>query len=169
MSGKKTIVALSIGGNQKDTLDCFEGAILKMPKRIGEVKEISSLYISKAWGMKKGTPDFYNQVLLISSDLKPKKLLKKTQKLEKKLGRKSKSIDGRYVDRPIDIDILFYGNKIVNQTKLTIPHYLIQERRFVLEPLAELIPDFIHPVLKKTIKKLLLSCPDKLKVIRIIK
>ena len=164
MNGNKHKVVLSFGGNLDNTKDCFQKAIRKIKKKIGKVEMTSSLYSTEAWGMEKGTNDFLNQVIVIHSDSKPKKILKATQKIEKKLGRKSKSINQEYRDRPIDIDILFYDDEIINKKKLTIPHPLLQERKFILEPLSEIIPDYIHPVLKKTIKELLLSSTDKLEV-----
>jgi 2-amino-4-hydroxy-6-hydroxymethyldihydropteridine diphosphokinase len=114
--------------------------------------------------MEKDTPDFLNKVVVVLTDLKPKELLKATQKIEKKLGRKTKSINQEYKDRPIDIDLLFFDDRIIYKKKLVIPHQLLHTRKFILKPLSEIIPDYIHPVIKKTIKKLLLSCDDKLEV-----
>lgn len=169
MNGKQNVVVLSFGGNQVNSLDCFEKAKHKISKKIGTTTANSHLYQTKAWGMKPGTTDFFNQVIIIVTKLKPKKLLKKTQKLEKKLGRKNKRISTEYEDRPIDIDILFFNDEIIQKPNLIIPHYLIQNRKFILDPLCELIPDYVHPSLNKTIKELLLLCQDKLEVKRIKK
>ena len=169
MSGKQNRVVISFGGNEHNSLDCFDKAIDIIEDKIGEVETKSDLYRTKAWGMKPDTPDFYNQVIFITTKLKAKKLLKKTQKIEKKLGRKEKSTHEGYKDRPIDIDLLFFNEDVISRPKLVIPHYLIHKRKFILEPLCELIPEYIHPVLKKTIKELLLSCSDELEVERIKK
>ncbi|MDB4089222.1 2-amino-4-hydroxy-6-hydroxymethyldihydropteridine diphosphokinase [Flavobacteriales bacterium] len=164
MNGIKHRVVLSFGGNHDNTLHCFNKAIEKIEKKIGDVIIVSSIYSTQAWGMNKDTRDFLNNIVVIHTHLKPKKLLKATQKIEIKLGRKTKSINEEYKDRPIDIDILFYDDLIINKKKLIIPHQLLHTRKFILEPLSEIIPDYIHPLLKKTIKELLLSCTDKLKV-----
>lgn len=167
MNGNKHLVVLSFGGNQEETLSCFEQAVFFIEKKIGKITTTSSLYATKAWGMEKDTPDFLNQVIILSTHLKPKKLLKATQKLEKKLGRKAKSKNENYENRPIDIDLLFFGDRIIEKKKLIVPHYLLHTRKFILEPLSEIIPDYIHPVLKKTIKELLLCCKDELAVTKL--
>jgi 2-amino-4-hydroxy-6-hydroxymethyldihydropteridine diphosphokinase len=164
MNGNKHRVVLSFGGNLDNTLYCFEKAITKIEKKIGQVEIVSSIYSTQAWGMEKGTPNFLNKMVVILTDLKPKKLLKSTQKIEKKLGRKTKSLNQEYQDRPIDIDILFFDDNIISKKNLIIPHQLLHTRKFILEPLSEIIPDYIHPIIKKTIKELLLSCGDKLGV-----
>ena len=169
MSGKQNRVVISFGGNEPNSLEFFERAMSIIEKKIGTIESKTDLYKTKAWGMKPNTPDFYNQVISIVTKINAKKLLNKTQKIEKKLGRKQKSFGDTYQNRPIDIDILFYNEDIINMSKLTIPHYLIHKRKFILEPLCEFMPDYIHPVLKKTIKELLLSCPDELTVARIKK
>lgn len=167
MNGDFHNIALSFGGNQSETQTCFEQALEILSQDLGPISDISSLYKSEAWGMKKGTHDFLNQVVLIQSDKTPKEVLSITQKIEQKLGRTEKSTNKDYQDRPIDIDILFINGKIIDTPRLTVPHFLIQKRKFILEPLAEIMPKFIHPVLKKSIKQLLLECKDKLEVIRL--
>ena len=164
MNGNKRRVVLSFGGNLDNTLNCFERAIMEIKKKIGLVEITSSIYSTQAWGMKKGTPDFLNKIVVVLTDLKPKVLLKATQKIEKKLGRKTKSINQEYKDRPLDIDLLFFDDRIIYKKKLVIPHQLLHTRKFILKPLSEIIPDYIHPVIKKTIKELLLSCDDTLEV-----
>ena len=126
----------------------------------------SSLYKTKAWGYE-NQPDFINQVLIFKSHLKPNELLKICLAIEKKLGRKR--IEGvNWQERGIDIDILFYEKEIIDSIDLKIPHPYLHQRNFVLFPLAEIIPDFIHPLLNKTIDELKKSCEDKLKVIKIL-
>ena len=148
---------ISLGGNKNDTLFSFNEAIKFLEKDIGNILSQSKVHTSKAWGFKEKTNDFLNQIIEIKTELSPLEILKITQEIETKLGRKSKSISAIYQDRVIDIDILFYGNLILKSPKLTIPHYLLHEREFILKPLSEIKPNFIHPVLNKTIKNLLLS------------
>jgi 2-amino-4-hydroxy-6-hydroxymethyldihydropteridine diphosphokinase len=92
-------------------------------------------------------------------------VLERIQGIETKLGRKKGSTD--YLDRLIDVDILFYGDIILSQPDLVIPHPHLQERRFSLVPLAEILPDFEHPVFRKTIRTLLSECEDELPVERL--
>ena len=95
-----------------------------------------------------------------------------TQAAERELGRRSKSVGGMYVDRPIDIDLLLYGDAVVEEdfdvpgtegrkVHLSLPHPLMHERCFVMEPLAEVAPDVVHPILKKTFRELLASLADR--------
>lgn len=108
-------------------------------------------------------PWFLNLVIEIESGLKPAKLLKRCMDVEKQMGRVRNIPKG---PRLIDIDILFYGNMIVNEPDLIIPHPAIPERKFVLDPMNEIAQDFIHPVLQKTISQLLQECPDPSVTIR---
>jgi 2-amino-4-hydroxy-6-hydroxymethyldihydropteridine diphosphokinase len=108
-------------------------------------------------------PWFLNLVIEIESSLKAAKLLQRCMDVEKQMGRIREIPKG---PRVIDIDILFYGNVIVNEPNLIIPHPAIQERKFVLEPMNEIAQDFVHPVLQKTISQLLQECPDPSVTIR---
>ncbi len=145
-------VFLSLGSNKGNRFVNILRAILfinSIPRT--KIKKISSLYETEPYKVKKQS-HFINLVILIQTNLNPSELHKELLRIEKKLGRKSK---GDLSAREIDIDILFYSNKIINENKLTIPHKDLHNRKFVLEPLNELSPDFIHPVFKKKIKKLL--------------
>jgi len=84
--------------------------------------------------------------------------------IEIKLGRLKPSIFSEYTDRQMDIDIIFFDDLVMNSKDLIIPHARMQERLFVLKPLAELCPNFIHPVFKKTVRELLEECPDQSKL-----
>lgn len=108
-------------------------------------------------------PWFLNVVIEIESGLKPAKLLKRCLDVEKQMGRVRDIPKG---PRVIDIDILFYGNVIVNEPDLIIPHPAIPERKFVLDPMNEIAQDFVHPVLQKSISQLLQECPDQSVTIR---
>jgi len=115
------------------------------------VKDKSSFIETKAV-VKVSQPDFINAVCKISTILSPIELLYETQQVEKKLGRKEK---GNQEPRTIDIDILFYGNRVITQENLTIPHALVHTRMFTLGPLNEIAPNFIHPLLNQSISTLL--------------
>ena len=164
MSGNKKQIVLSFGGNHKNTKSCFKKSISQLEKRMGSILLTSQIYESEAWGFKKKTDNFLNQVVVLETDRSPEQALIIAQEIEVELGRKTKSNNQVYQDRPIDIDLLFYEDKILKKPTLTIPHYLIQDRKFILIPLEEIMPEFIHPVLKKSMKELLLSCKDKNKV-----
>lgn len=139
---------LSIGSNLGNKELNLNTAIQLIALEVGDVLQVSSFYHSKAWGFSSEN-DFLNAALLLSTDLTPMDLLEKTQMIERKMGRSDKSTKG-YKDRIIDIDILFYDNLIINQPKLKIPHPLMQMRDFVLIPMAEIAPEFIHPSINET-------------------
>lgn len=102
-------------------------------------------------------PDFINGAVEIKTDLSPQNLFAELKKIEAALGRESAS--KKWQPRVIDLDILFYGDQIIETPNLKIPHPLLHERLFVLEPLAAIAPDFVHPILKKTIREFLQNFP----------
>lgn len=130
---------------------------------LGNVIRASSRYKTAAWGNTE-QPDFINQILQIDTRLTPQKLMEGILTIEKKMGR-VRTV--KNAPRIIDIDILFYNNDVVEEKELFIPHPSIQDRRFVLVPMNELEPDLIHPRLRKTVKELLMTCPDPLAVDKI--
>lgn len=144
-------------GNREENLALAREAI---KQHCGEIKSASSIYETAAWG-KTDQPFFLNQVLQIETKLTPRQLLKQILKTEEKIGRKRKE---KYGPRIIDIDILFFNEQVYDSPSLKIPHPQIQNRRFVLAPLAEIAPGFVHPVLKKTITELLSTTGDQLEV-----
>jgi 2-amino-4-hydroxy-6-hydroxymethyldihydropteridine diphosphokinase len=153
-------VYLLLGGNLGDRELLMAEAEKELNKQIGEVVLKSSLYETNAWG-KEQQPNFLNKILVIDTNLNAFETLKLTQAIELKLGRTRIEHWGA---RTMDIDILFYDNEIINTDNLKIPHPLITMRKFVLLPLLEIIPNFIHPVLKQTINELYLICDDQLNV-----
>ncbi|MFO8054081.1 MAG: 2-amino-4-hydroxy-6-hydroxymethyldihydropteridine diphosphokinase [Bacteroidales bacterium] len=130
-----------------------------------EISHASSYYESSPWGFQSGT-NFLNRVFEIKTTLQPHALLKSILETEKKLGRKKHHKPG-YHSRSIDLDILFYDELIIDDHDLTLPHPKIAERKFVLEPLHEIIPQFIHPVKQKSIASLLAQCKDTTRVEKI--
>jgi 2-amino-4-hydroxy-6-hydroxymethyldihydropteridine diphosphokinase len=154
---------LLTGGNEGDRHLHMQQARTNIELICGQVILISSLYETAPWG-KPDQSDFLNQVLLVETILDPLALLKAILFIEKTGGRVRSE---KNAPRTIDIDILFYDRLVLNEPGLSIPHPRIAARRFVLEPLAEISPDFVHPVLEKTISQLLLECTDELAVKKI--
>lgn len=111
----------------------------------------SSVHETKPWG-RENQNDFLNQVIEIETEFSPRELMNLCLSIEKKMGRERKE---KWGPRIIDIDILYYGNQIVNEKELMVPHPHLHERLFVLELLNEIVPDFIHPIIKKTTQELL--------------
>lgn len=146
-------VFLSLGSNIGERETNLKQAIEKLQTTENiEVTMISSFYDTKPEGGKDNVPNYINAIVEIVTSLSPHELLEKTQEIEKCLGRKTKC---DYNPRTIDIDIIFYGKKLVCEEGLTIPHPLMHERFFVLDPLNELAPQEKHPVLGKTVQELL--------------
>lgn len=146
------IVYLSLGSNFGDRI----GYVQQAASLLGACEEItlvrtSAFYETEPWGMNSENW-FVNAVLEIKTSLSPQKLLEECLRIETQLGRK-RSENG-YIDRTIDIDILFYNKDIINEEKLIIPHKFVHLRAFTLVPLLELIPNFEHPVIHKTISEL---------------
>lgn len=146
-------VYISLGTNIGNRRRNLIKAAALLAERAGDVSSISSFYETKPWGFW-SEHLFLNAALLLETTLKPLELLQLTQGIEQEMGRERKS-DGVYHDRIIDIDILLYGDMILQFNELTIPHPLMHKRRFVMEPLAEIAPLAMHPVLKKTMSVLL--------------
>lgn len=147
------IVYLSLGSNKDDRIGYIQQANLQLSAIDGvEVIRTSAFYETEPWNMKSENW-FVNAVVELKTTLTPHQLLEQCQRIERQLGRKP-ATPGVYEDRTIDIDILFYKKEIISDTDLTIPHKYLHLRAFTLVPLLELIPDFEHPVLHKTISEL---------------
>ena len=153
-------IYLLLGSNLGDSLAMLKRATGLVEKKIGKVVNASSVYATKAWGIE-DQPDFLNQVVEVDSAQEPEVILSNANAIEKELGRIRKI---KWHSRIIDIDILHYGKLIVNTKNLVIPHAENENRKFVLFPMAEIAPDFIHPKLNKTQEALLIGCKDKLGV-----
>lgn len=148
------------GGNLGDRLANLTQAAEQIHDRCGRILRRSALYKTAAWGIE-AQPDFLNQVLELETALSPDILLGQLLEIERDMGR----IRGeKFGPRTIDLDILLYGDLVMNTPDLDIPHPRMAERRFVLKPLTELIGDRFHPVTGRTIREMLLDCTDPLDV-----
>lgn len=153
-------VVLMLGGNLDNTPGALTEARLKLSERLGKLVATSGIYLTAPWGMSEQS-SFLNQAILIESNLDPESVLQICQKTERELGRENGLPNG---PRLIDIDIMFIGSAVLRSEQLQIPHPRLHLRKFNLVPLEAIIPDFIHPVLSKTIREINENCEDDLAV-----
>ena len=158
-------VIISLGSNLGNRVLYLNAAISRMQSEIGCMVAKSSIYESESWGFESKNA-FLNQVVSFETELNPEGLLKILLKIEYELGRVR--VSEVYESRTIDLDILFFEDRIIDERALQIPHPRIQERKFILVPLNEILPDFNHPIFQKSIKMLLAECKDKLWVKKFI-
>lgn len=149
-------VFLLLGSNLGDRPQVLASAREAIAAQAGHLVCQSAIYETEPWGIT-DQPAFLNQVLEIATSLLPEDLLRIMLNIEHDLGRVRYE---RWGARVIDIDMLYFGQTIMDSARLTLPHPRIQDRRFVLAPLAEIAPDFLHPLLRKTSSDLLRDCPD---------
>jgi len=145
-------VYISLGSNLGDKLNNLKKAVDYLQKLAGVVEQKSTIYESAPWGYASFN-NFLNQVVRISTNQSPTNVLHVLLNIEKTMGR-TRGTAG-YQDRLIDLDILFYNDDIVVSEELEIPHPRFHERLFMLEPMAEIAPNFVHPLLNKTTTTLL--------------
>jgi 2-amino-4-hydroxy-6-hydroxymethyldihydropteridine diphosphokinase len=151
-------IFLGLGGNQDDRWLLLARAKALISQNVGTINAESSVYETPPWGFE--SRDFFlNQVIQVITTLEPEALIQELQVIESSLGR----VRGaqQYASRSMDIDLLFYGNRILQTENLQVPHPRLHLRNFVLLPLSEIAPDYVHPVLKKNMKELLAACSDE--------
>jgi 2-amino-4-hydroxy-6-hydroxymethyldihydropteridine diphosphokinase len=150
---KMHTITLLLGTNLGEKENNLVAAKIHIETSIGNVFNKSAIYESTPWGFQSNN-NFLNQAIQVMSELSPTELLKKCKSIEQKMGREN-SDPMIYADRIIDIDILFYDDLVLNSNDLKIPHPRLHERKFALIPLCEIMPGYLHPKLKKTLKSLL--------------
>ena len=154
-------VYIQLGSNIGERESFISKSMEQIEENIGEIITESSVFETIPWG-NENQNNFLNSVIKIKTPFDSFKVLKKSQEIENNLGRVRVE---KWGERTIDIDILFYNNKIINTKELIIPHPLIQQRKFVLVPLSEIAPNYTHPILKKSISTLLSECKDNQKIL----
>jgi 2-amino-4-hydroxy-6-hydroxymethyldihydropteridine diphosphokinase len=153
MPVKKTVY-LSLGSNVGDRAANLEAAIQELA-RLGAITARSSVYETEPVEVER-QPWFLNIALAMETELMPKQFLSRALAIEQKLGRRRIQAKG---PRTIDIDVLLFGGSVIDTATLTVPHPAMHQRRFVLEPLAEIAPEARHPVFKKTVREMLAALP----------
>ncbi len=149
---------LSLGSNLGNRTNQLQHAVFALQQKAGDVERISPVYESASWGFE--SDNFLNICIRLKTSLTPQELLRTILEIETSMGRKRLKEDG-YEPRVIDIDILYYGLETVVTENLIVPHPEIPFRRFVLRPLADIAPQFYHPILNKDTRNLLQECRDK--------
>ena len=154
-------VYLGLGTNLGDKEQNLRSVVQKIEEQIGKVISLSAFYVTAPWGFASDN-SFLNAAVCVETDLLPLDVMRETQEIERELGRTHKSVNREYSDRIIDVDLLLYDNLILSVTsplgaELNLPHPLMTQRAFVMQPLAEIAPDLVHPVLGKTMKEIATS------------
>jgi 2-amino-4-hydroxy-6-hydroxymethyldihydropteridine diphosphokinase len=157
-------VCIALGSNLGDRRENFIRALKKFIT-FGKILSIAPLYRSEAYGYKE-QPDFFNSVVILETELKPKILLDKLKEIEKTIGRKQRR---RWGPREIDLDIIFYDREVMESKKLTVPHPDFHNRKFVLKPLVDVAPDYLPPLHTLKIWQILEECKDNTNVVMIEK
>ncbi len=153
-------VVLHTGTNIENRFAHLQKANFNLEQIVGPIIKESHIYETAAWGNEKQN-DFLNQALLLETEYSARRIMHEILSLEYKMGR-NRGI--KWQPRVIDIDIIFFDNDVIEKKSLTVPHEHMHNRRFVLKPLMDIIPEFEHPIMKKSISQLLEDCPDPLAV-----
>ena len=153
------LAVLGVGGNMGDAKETIQLAIEKLSMVLGDLDASSSFYETNAWGYE-NQPNFINAVTGFITDKDPLQVLEACLNIERELGRNRVGVE-KWSQRLIDIDVLYVDDLEISTEKLTLPHSYIEQRNFVLVPLNEVYPEYLHPGLKMTSKELLEACTDK--------
>ncbi|MEO0573318.1 MAG: 2-amino-4-hydroxy-6-hydroxymethyldihydropteridine diphosphokinase [Bacteroidota bacterium] len=156
--GNNNKVYLSLGSNLGNRIFHLQRCIFELNERLGQVSSVSAIYENAAVGFEGG--DFLNACILLETDLMPTTLIEAILRLEQNMGRERLS-NGNYTSRTLDIDIIYFNDEIISKGHLTVPHPRLSERNFVLKPLADIAPQYYHPILKKDTRNLLQQSKDK--------
>ena len=156
-------IFLSLGSNLGDRRHNLEKGIVLLKDRAGQIGAESALYETEPWGCSSNLT-FYNQAVELFTIQDPYHLLKTIHEIESLCGREPVTI--RFAPRPLDIDMLFFNDSVINKPGLVLPHPSLHLRRFVLVPLAEIAPTMVHPLLHKKVIQVLHDCTDDKKVIQ---
>ncbi len=153
---------LLLGSNIGERNHVLNKAKELLTGRLGVLIKESEMYESEPWGFESSNK-FLNKILVLKTTYSPDEILKTCLQIENELGRIRNNNSG-YSSRVIDIDILYIDDLVINKKDLTVPHPRLHKRKFTIEPLAEILPDFVHPVIKKSHKQMLKDCKDKSEV-----
>jgi 2-amino-4-hydroxy-6-hydroxymethyldihydropteridine diphosphokinase len=159
-----TTTFLHLGSNLGNKRAFLESALINIQRCIGEIVTLSGIYETEPWGFS-STSSFFNQAVEIKTKHTPEKLIEIIFTIEEIAGRSRNQKS--YTNRTLDIDILFYGNEIIESEQIKIPHPRLHLRKFVLIPLREIAPELVHPLFDKTVTELLYECRDESRVLRI--
>lgn len=147
------------GSNMGDKEATFEQACRLINNRCGTIRDLSAAFESEPWGFD-AEEWFLNRVVVFDTDMEPEALLRELLDIEKELGRVRHPEAKGYTSRTVDLDILYYGNRVIQTERLTVPHPRLHQRRFALVPMCDVAPYWVHPVLQKTQVELLDCCLD---------
>jgi len=161
LSASSKVIA-GLGVNLGDRFEALRRAMELISGEAGKIIAASSVWETEPWGFD-ADEQFLNMVIVLETNLEPKVLIQRFRSIEGRMGRK-KSGGGKYESRIIDLDILFWDDRVISLPGLEIPHPKLQSRRFVLEPLMEVAPDKVHPVTGLTVAEMLQFCEDNSEV-----
>ncbi len=147
------------GSNLGDKNEIFAQACLLINNRCGRVVAVSSAYESEPWGFE-AEEWFLNRLIVVETELEPDEMLQQLLEIEKELGRVRHPETKTYTSRTADLDILYFGDRVMVTENIVVPHPRLHQRRFVLVPLCEMVPEFVHPAFHLTQTELLERCPD---------